>query len=308
LILKRLATWSFSVAITVGAAPFLAASAPVIGMTSSQNGVTLDNSQVSGTATLFDGVTVQSQGYSRLHLKNGTRLDLAAGSKAQVFANHAALTAGMSEMQSPSGFELDTTNLKVLSTDAKSVARVKIESDKVYVTALNSPVTVLNSQGLLVAKVAPGLPMSFMAQGASAMNSFNATGCVLNKGGVAILDDETAHQVSELRGADLRRLVGNHERIVGTVDATATPGGGAAQVVRVSTGTVTTKGGCSTEAAALGASASGAGLGGSGGGGAVGAAAGGISKPALAVLAIGAAAAAAVGGAAAVGAFSNTSP
>ncbi len=330
---KRFATWGISLAmattITIAASPLMlvplmlaplmlasesAATAPVIGMTSSQNGVTLDNSQVSGTATLFDGVTVQSQGYSRLHLNNGTRLDFAAGSKARVFANHAALSAGMTEMQSPSGFEIDTTNLKVLSTDAKSVARVKIDSNQVYVTALNSPVTVLNSQGWLVAKVAPGLPMAFATQGAAAMNSFNVTGCVLNKNGVAILDDETGHQVSELRGTDLRKVVGSHAHIVGTVDATATPGGGAAQVVKVSTATIAAKGGCSTQAAALGATAAAAGLGaaataGAVAGTAVAAGAGvGIGTAAAVGVGVGAAAAASIGGAAAAGAFTTPSP
>ncbi len=315
---KRFATWGFSLAISA-AAPLMAASepantAPVIGMTSSQSGVTIDNSPVSGHSdSLLTAVTVQSQGYSRLHLNNGTRLDLAAGSKVRIFANHVALSAGMTEMQSPSGFEVDTTNLKVLSTDSKSVARVKIDSNQVYVTALNSPVTVLNSQGMLVAKVAPGLPMSFMAQGAAGMNSFSVTGCVLNKNGVAILDDESAHQISELRGADLRKVVGSHVHIVGTVDATATPGGGSAQVVKVSAATVATKGGCSTQATAVGASAAAAGLGAaaSAGGVATGAAAAGgagFGTGAAVIVGISAAAAASIGGAAAAGAFSSSSP
>jgi hypothetical protein len=281
-------------------------------MTASQNGVTLDNSKVSGTATLFDGVTVQSEGYSRLHLNNGTRLDFAAGSKAQVFANHAALTAGMTEMQSPSGFEIDTTLLKIRSTDAKSVARVKIASDQVYVTALNAPVNVLNSQGMLVAKVAPGLPMSFMAQGATAMNSFDATGCVLNKNGAAILDDEKAKVISELRGSDLRKDIGHHVHVIGTVDATATPASGTTQVVKVSQATVTKKGGCSTEAAALGATTAAVGLGaaasaGAAGAAAAGAAAGvGIGTTAAIIGGVAAATAAGIGGAYAAGAIGST--
>jgi hypothetical protein len=301
---------------TAAAAPFLAASAPVIGMTSSQNGVTLDNSKVSGTATLFEGVTVRSEGYSRLHLNNGTRLDLAAGSKAQVFANHAALAAGMSEMQSSTGFEIDTTSLRILSSGANAIARVKIDSGQVYVTAVNAPVNVMNSQGMLVAKVAPGLPMSFMAQGATAAGSFDTTGCVLNKGGAGLVDDETGHQVSELRGMDLRKVVGNQAHVVGSVDATATPAGGATQVVRVTSVTVTKKGGCSTQATALGASTAGAGLGAAAGAGAgaAGAAAGagaaaagvGLGTTAAIVGGVAAATAAGIGGAYAAGAIGGT--
>ena len=113
---------------------------------------------------------------------------------------------------------------------------------------------------LLVAKVAPGVPMSFMAQGATAANSFDVTGCVLNKSGVAIVDDEKTKTVSQLTGGDLKKAVGNMTHVVGTVDATATAGGGASQVVKVTSLTVTKKGGCSTQAVALGASTAAAGL------------------------------------------------
>lgn len=307
---KRLAMWSISIAITGSAAAILMASAPIIGMTSSQNGVTLDNSKVAGTATLFDGSTIQTEGYSRIHLNNGTRLDFGAGAKAQVFATHAALSAGMTEMQSPSGFEVDTNVVKIRPSGADSIARVKIESGRVYVTALNAPVSVMNSQGLLVAKVAPGVPMSFMAQGATAANSFDVTGCVLNKSGVAIVDDEKTKTVSQLTGGDLKKAVGNMTHVVGTVDATATAGGGASQVVKVTSLTVTKKGGCSTQAAALGASTAAAGLAAAGvaGGVAAGTAAGvGLSTTALVVGGVAAATAAAVGGAAAAGAFSTPS-
>ena len=286
------------------------ASAPIIGMTSFQNGVTLDNSRVSGTATLFDGSTIQSEGYSRVHLNNGTRLDFGAGAKAQVFATHAALSAGMTEMQSPSGFEIDTTALKIRPSGADSIARVKIDSGKVYVTALNAPVSVMNSQGLLVAKVAPGLPMAFMAQGATAANSFDVTGCVLNKSGVAIVDDEKGKVVSQITGTDAKKLVGNQVHVVGSVDATATPAGGATQVVKVTSATVTKKGGCSAEATALGASTAAAGLAaGVGAGVAAGTVAGaGLGTTAAIVGGVAAATAAAVGGAAAAGAFSTPSP
>jgi hypothetical protein len=170
----------------------------------------------------------------------------------------------------------------------------------------------MNSQGLLVAKVAPGIPMAFMAQGATAANSYDVTGCVLNKSGVAILDDEKSKIVSQITGTDVKKLVGNQVHVVGSVDATATPGGGATQVVKVSTATVTKKGGCSTEAAALGASTAAAGLAAAGvgaGAAAAGTAAGvGLGTTAAIVGGVAAASAAAVGGAAAAGAFSTPSP
>ncbi|MDE3196962.1 MAG: hypothetical protein KGN84_11495, partial [Acidobacteriota bacterium] len=217
----------------VGAAPFALASAPVIGMATAQSGATLDDAHVTGTATVFEGSRISAAGYSRLHLNNGARLDMAAGSEAQIFANHAALQAGSTEIEASQGYEIDAQTLKIQLAEKNSIARVKLGEDKrVYVTALNAPVNVLNKDGLLVAKVAPGLPFSFMAQGAAAAG-YDATGCVLNKGGVAILANDDGSQVAELRGADLRKSVGKRAHVVGNVDATATPGGGATQVVKV---------------------------------------------------------------------------
>jgi hypothetical protein len=296
-----------------------ASTGSIIGMTSSQNGVTLDNAKVAGSATVFEGSTVQTEGYSRIHLNNGTRLDFGAGTKAQVYADHASLTSGTTEMQSPGSFEIDTNVIKVRPVGADSIARVKVDSDRIYVTALNAPVSVFSSHGLLIGKVSPGLPMSFMAQGATAANSFDVTGCVLNKGGTPIIDDEKAKQVTQLTGADLRKAIGNQAHIVGSVDATATPSGGASQVVKVTAVTVTKKGGCTSQASALGAStaavglAAGAGAGAAAAGGvAAGAAAGaagvGLGVTAGVVAGVAGVTAATVGGLAASGTFSSPSP
>jgi hypothetical protein len=316
--LNRLIAPSLSFVLVVGSASVAGAATPVIGMASAQSGALLDNAKVSGNATVFEGSTLQSSGYSRVHLSNGSRLDLAAGSKAQVFANHVSLEQGMSEVQSSTGFEIDARTLKIQPTSSTSIARVKLDGDKqVFVTALNSPVNVLNKDGMLVARVAPGLPLSFMPQ-AGAGTAFDSTGCVLVKGGAAILVDSSGNQVTEIRGLDLRKAVGNTTQVTGMTDSSATPAGGASSVVKASKATVTKKGGCSTVATKVGASTAAAGLGaavGAGaagaGGAAVGAAAAGtaagLSTAAVVGISVAAATAAAVGGAAAAGTFSSSS-
>jgi hypothetical protein len=282
-------------------------------MASAPSGITLDNSRVSGNATLFDGATVQTEVYSRIKLNNGTRLDLGAGSKAQIFANRVALESGMSEAQSSSGYEIDARTLKIQPSDATSIARVMVGADKaVLVTALNAPVNVLNREGLLVARVAPGMPLSFMPQAGGA-SSFSSTGCVLQKSGAAILVDDTGNQVFELRGADLRKAVGNKTAITGTIDSSATAAGGASQVVKVTSASITSKGGCTAAATKLGATTAAVGLtagvaGATAGGVAVGVAAVGVSTAVLVVAGVAAATAVGLGAAAAAGAFSSSSP
>jgi hypothetical protein len=285
------------------------ASDPIIGMASAQSGITLDNSRVSGTATLFEGSKITADGYSRLHLNNGTRLDLAAGSQAQVFANHASLESGAGEIEGASGYEIDARTLKIQLSEKASIARVKIgPSDaRVYVTALNAPVNVLNSEGFLVAKVRPGIPFSFLPQGAAAANSYDATGCVLQKNGAAILTDDGGSQIAELRGYDLRKSVGKRTHVLGSVDATAAPAGGASQVVNVTKTTLVAQGGgCSALAAKLGATTTPAGL--PGPSAAATAAGGGIGTKAAIVIGVATAAAVGVGGAAAAGVWTTPSP
>jgi hypothetical protein len=313
--LKQFLTPKVMLPLVAGTALLAATSATVIGMATSQNNLTLDSARVSGNATLFDGSTVETSGYSRLQLKNGTRMDLGAGSQAKVFANRASLDRGMSEIQSGSGFEIDANTLRIRTSGPNAIARIKLDNKAVMVTALNSPVEVLNPAGMLIARVTPGLPLSFMPQAGAAM-AFDSSGCVLQKSGAAIIVDKNGNQTYELRGADLRKTVGNQAHVVGTVDSTATPMGGASQVVKVSSVTITTKGGCSAVASTVGASTAAAGLGaaatsGAAAAAATGAAVGagiGASTTALVVAGVAAATAASLGGAAAAGAFSNSSP
>jgi hypothetical protein len=286
-------------------------------MASAQSGITLDDSRVSGTATLFEGSKIMADGYSRLHLNNGARLDLAAGSHAQVFASHASLESGQGEIEGASGYEIDARTLKIQLSEKTSIARVKIDASdtRVYVTALNAPVNVLNSEGLLVAKVVPGIPFSFLPQGASAPNAYDATGCVLQKNGAAILTDDGGNQVTELRAYDIRKDVGKRTHVIGTVDATATPVAGASQVVKVNKATIQPNGAsCSAVAAKLGATtvaaglAAGVGAGAAGAGAAAGAAGVGLGTTAAVVGGVAAATAATVGGLAAAGTIFTTSP
>ena len=285
----------------LASAALVSASAPVIGIASSQGGVTLDNAKVSGNASVFDGSTLQTEGFSRIHMNNGTRLDLAAGSRATVFSNHVSLEKGMSEVQSSSGFEVDTRTLMIRGAEASSIARVKVADNNkmVYVTALNGHVNVLNREGLLVARVAPGMPLSFIPQAAGA-SVFSNTGCVVQKGGAAIIVDETGNQIFELRGMDLRKVIGSHVQISGTIDTAAKAAAGASQVVKVSKAVVTKKGGCASVASKVGATTTAAGL--AAGAAGAGAAAGGAAAAGAAAGGAAAGAGAAAAGAAAAGA------
>ena len=261
-----------------------AADSPVIGMVSSgagQAGVSIDGARVSGNATLFDGSVVASSGYSRLELSSGARVDLGAGSVVRVFASHVSLEGGSSEVQSASHFTIDARTLRIEPTEAGSIARVRLDGDqRVMVTALSAPVNVWNHDGVLVARVLPAMPLSFLPQAAGS-NAFSNTGCVVNKSKAAVFVDQTGNQVFELRSSassvDLRKFVGKRATVTGTLLTSATPVTGATQVVSVSTIAAAAGGDCAPVATRIGATTMTAGLAAGGAGVAGGAAAGGAA-------------------------------
>jgi hypothetical protein len=295
-----------------------AANSPIIGMVSSdpgQAGVWIDGARVSSNATLFDGSEVTTNGYSRLQLNSGARLNLGANSAARVFANHASLESGAGEIQNATGFTIDARALKIQLAEASSIARVRLDGDqRVLVTAVQAPVNVWNSQGLLVARVMPEAPMSFLPQ-AAAGNAFSSSGCVINKSGTAVLVDQTGNQVFELHpasGVDVRKFVGKRAAVTGTVNSSATPMQGANQVVNVTAIAASTGGDCAPVATRVGGTTTAAGMaGGAAAGGAAaggGAAAAGVSGAVIGGVVAAAGAAAVVGGLAAAGTFSSSSP
>lgn len=293
-----------------------------VGLVSAQNGLTLNGAHAATGSTVFEGASVEVKDYSRLLLDSGTRMDLGGGSRATIYSSSASLESGMTEIQGGKSFELNANSLKVRLSDPNASARVGIDRQKgVLVTALNAPVDVLNRQGMLIARVTPGLPMTFLAQAGSPAG-FDSTGCVVQKGGAAIIVDPNGNQMYELRGMDLRKAIGSTVHVIGTVDTTATPAGGASQVIKTTKATITKKGGCASVATKVGATTAAAGLGAAAGVGAaaggaaavgvgVGAAAAGIaglSTTALVVGGVAAATAVGLGAAAATGALGSSSP
>jgi hypothetical protein len=249
-----------------------------------QSGLSIDGARVSGNATLFDGSLVSAMGYSRLELKSGTRVDLGADSVVHVYANHVSLEGGSSEVQSSTHYTIDARSLKIEPSEAGAIARVRLDGDqRVLVTAVTAPVNVWNRYGLLVARVTPAAPLSFLPQVAN--SAFSNSGCVVNKSNAAVFVDQTGNQVSELRSTsksvDLRKFVGKRAAVTGTV-TTSTPGPvqGATQVVNVTSIAPASGGDCSPVAARIGATTTAAGLAAGGAAAGAGAAAAGAGAAA----------------------------
>ena len=233
----------------------LAASGTMIGVAIAKGSFQVDSSKVSGSSTIFDGASVQTENSSsRINLNSGTRLALGPESRGKVMTARLLLEKGLGELQTRSDYQIEARTLRIAPAGESSIARVLIEGDrKVQVAAVEGPVKVFNRIGLLVANIDPGNSLSFEPQ-AAPEDSFQMEGCLLKKKEKFILVDQTGNQVVELRGGtDLGQNVCNRVKVTGNAFRAATPVEGASQVIQVTTVAQGEAGGCLALAGQLGA-------------------------------------------------------
>lgn len=286
-------------------AGFGMAAPPVIGTAVAMGPFRVDNSTVTGNATLFEGVTVETGTTgSSMELSNGARISLASGSKGKFFGDRMVLERGEGQFHKGTGFRLEALGLTIQPETGSSSARVVLAgSTQVRAMAVTGSFRVLNAQGVLVANLFPGRALAFEPQVSSTASKL--TGMLQKKGSHYLLTDETANVVVEVAGPGLAKEVGNRVQVTGSMDPAATPVQEATQFIRVTS--VVHLG--TTGAAAAAATGKGAASGGAAPAGAVGTAAGGSTGVALSTTTIaiigGVAAAGLVGGLAAAGDLSS---
>ena len=259
----------------------------------------MDDATVTSNATLFEGTTVETRSSSSsLDLASGPRLSLGVDSRGRVFGDRLILEKGSGEMNNAPGFRIEARGLTVRPETAHSAARIMLAgATGVQVAALTGSVRVLNSHGLLVAALDPGVALSFLPQ--SSAEPEKLTGCLRAVPGHYLLTDEITNVTVELAGPGLDRESGNHVEVTGAMDPTGAPVSGATQYVRISQIKRLGKGCPTNKAIAAGA---GGAAGKAGGGGGIG----GLSTAATVAVIGGVAAAAAIGGLAASGDLSGS--
>jgi hypothetical protein len=182
--------------------------------------------------------------------------------------------------------------------------RVTVDSQKqVKVVALAGNGEVRNQRGMLVAHVRSGTALQIQAVGG---NKAVLTGLLTQKDGKYILTDETSNVTVELRGSNLKKLVGKKVQVNGSVVADATPAAGASQVVTVASATALAAGAAAgTAAGAAGGAAAGGAATGAGAAAAGAGAAAGIATTTVVVGGAAVAAGGTVAGLAAAGTFTG---
>ncbi len=272
------------------------AASPAIGTIVTQGAFRLNHATLINNATLFEGATIETgSAVSRMDLVSGTRLELSADSRGRFFGDHVVLERGQSVLQKAQGFHVEARGLTILPDTGASTGRILLAGTaRVQVSAVTGSLRVLNSRGMVVAKILSG--RALLLEPRSSDGATRLAGRVVLRGGHYLLTDETTNVTVELAGKkSLADVVGRRVEVTGVSDPAATPASDATQVIEVAQVTPVPQ--PPTAPAGSGGSGGGTAAGGSTGGAASGAA---VSVTLVAIIA-GVAAAAVVGGLAATG-------
>ncbi len=227
------------------------AASPGIGVATARGSFYVNDTPVSGNATLFEGTAIVTERVaSVLQLEGGEQLELAAGSKGIVYRGRLVLERGAGQVQNGTRFRVEAGELAILPS-SPGIARIGLErGGRVQVQAVSTPLSVTTPQGVLVAQLDAGSALAFETQASGAAAPFQVAGCVQKAGEAIVLTDDTAGVTFQLQGTDLARYVGQRVEILGVRADDAKPVAGASEVVKV-TKIRGSGGGCKAPAAAI---------------------------------------------------------
>jgi hypothetical protein len=274
-----------------------------IGLVKSTGEFRVDGSAVRGNSNVFEGNLIETAATRSVIQVAGAQITLAPDSRARIFRDHTVLEKGTGSVKDGAQHVIEAKTLHIAPSNSASEVQIAISGNsRVIVASAGGAADVRNAAGILAAHVLPGMSLAFQPQ-AAAPTVVRMTGTLTASKGSYLLTDDTTKVTVQVENADASKYVGKKVDLTGTFVASATPAGGASQVVRATTiQPVNAK----RKAAAAGASAAGAGAAGAAGSGA--GAAVGISTAATVAIVGGVAVAGTVGGLAAAGSFSDDTP
>jgi hypothetical protein len=196
------------------------AAAPAVGIATARGSFTIDDSSIAGNATLFEGNHIETGRISSpLQLNNGARMQLAAESRGIVYRDRLVLEKGMGRVENAGTFQVEANSLRIAPA-SEAAAQVSLRpSGMVEVAALNGPVRVTASNGMLLASLQAGKTIDFTPEatpGPAAPTT--VTGCLESSGGKFLLTEEASLVRFEMTGTGLEKEVGHRVQISGMVN------------------------------------------------------------------------------------------
>lgn len=234
--------------------------ATAIGTASARGAFTIDHARVEQT-TVFEGSSITTgAAASEITLKAGTRVMLAPGSEAAVYRDRLVLDKGQAQIDSSSTYGVEAAGLQIESAQQPATARLSRSGATIQFASLHGVFTIRDLQGRVLANAKAGENLQLTAAPTANSTAVSLTGKVSQVNGKWLLTDETTKTTVELRGEQVRSLVGKRVKVTGSTTV-ETPAPGATRVVEVSSIHVAAAGVSTTAVIAGVVVASGAGIG-----------------------------------------------
>lgn len=195
-----------------------------IGTASARGEMRVDNYNVKGDATLFDGSVVETGKASvSLRLDKGTQITMSTASRGTLYRDRIVLQQGASELAPAKSFQLQAMGLHVSPNEPNSRGVVTFKTaNTIEVASLNGSFGVANDHGIMLANVLPGHTISFAMQGNPNSAEFSGLGLVTFENGTYYLVTD-AQVKYVLTCKDSHRFVGDKVVVTGVLQGA--PGG-----------------------------------------------------------------------------------
>jgi len=189
-----------------------------IGTASARGEIRVDNYQVKGNATLFDGSVVETGPASAdLRMSKGTAITLSSSSRGTLYNDHLVLQQGQTELTASKAFQLQANGMTVIPNEANSRGVVSLrEGNVVEVASLSGSFGVTNGHGVVLANVKPGRVMTFAMQAGAGPQEFYGVGLVSFENGTYYFTTD-ADVKYVLTCKDPHSFVGDKVVISGTI-------------------------------------------------------------------------------------------
>jgi hypothetical protein len=169
----------FAAAAALCVSSYAMAASPSIGTVTTRGDTRIDNYEVKGSGTLFDGSVIETDG-SQADLRlanNGAVVTLYGSSRGTIYTDHFMLERGIIKLSSSHSFNVQADNLVVVPAgDSSGIVTVE-DNNSVAVEAEKGTLEVRNAAGTRVAQVHPGSPLAFAWSG-KLSSGITATGAV----------------------------------------------------------------------------------------------------------------------------------
>jgi hypothetical protein len=205
----------------------LAASPSMIGTVTVRGETKIDNHEVQGSGTVFDGSLVETgQSISSgadLRLENKAVITLSRDSRGTLYRDHFMLQRGTAQIGSTDSFRIEANGVLVVPAEAQSSGIVSIDpANSVTVEAKNGTLEIRNASGADVARVHTGNALTLSSVADKSTAEFSATGTVSSEDGRYYLDSAETGMKYEVTGENLKDYEGTSVVASGVLQSAAT--------------------------------------------------------------------------------------